>query len=347
MPPFGAPSSSPRRSPRLLASKPQSCLEMPDAAAPSAAGPATQPRLLQLPTEIVNAVVAAVAREEPDERAVRGLLSCQAAAKALAEAACCERLWATLWAQRFGAATKLHEAARKLAGGWQALYKSKVVSDKAAAPWRKPCEFELRAAVQAMLARDDAGSEAEAEAGVAEADSLAVVFLLDTSGSVGDDEFAEMTGFLQTAAAAAAAQPRHKLAVVQFSSDSRVEVGLGPLDQAAFDGAIASMKRINGGTNIAAAIAKAGSLLKAEPASARRVLVLLTDGRIDSYQAREAAAMAARLADEQANVGLWAFGVGRGVDAAEIQRILEGPQSCKKAGAERYHDLMVRDDAPW
>lgn len=48
--------------------------------------------------------------------------------------------------------------------------------------------------------------------------------------------------------------------------------------------------RMNGGTNIAAAVAKAGSLLKAEPSSARRVLVLLTDGRIDTYQVCEGAA---------------------------------------------------------
>ena len=42
--------------------------------------------------------------------------------------------------------------------------------------------------------------------------------------------------------------------------------------------------RMNGGTNIAAAVAKAGSLLKSEASTSRRVLVLLTDGRIDTYQ---------------------------------------------------------------
>jgi hypothetical protein len=109
--------------------------------------------------------------------------------------------------------------------------------------------------------------------------------------------------------------------------------------------------RMNGGTNIAAAVAKAGSLFKSCAScssSTRRVLVLLTDGRIDSYQAREAGQMVAQLADEQANVGLWAFGVGRGVDAPELMRIIEGPGAAAKGlGQERYVELCVRDDAPW
>jgi hypothetical protein len=108
---------------------------------------------------------------------------------------------------------------------------------------------------------------------------------------------------------------------------------------------------MNGGTNIAAAVAKAGSLFKACTSctsATRRVLVLLTDGRIDSYQAREAGQMVAQLADEQAHVGLWAFGVGRGVDAAELMRIIEGPgDAAKGLGQERYVELCVRDDAPW
>ena len=50
-------------------------------------------------------------------------------------------------------------------------------------------------------------------------------------------------------------------------------------------------------------------------------------------QAREAVAMTQRLADEQANVSLFAFGVGRGVDKV----------SC---GPVRYEQL-IEDVAPW
>jgi hypothetical protein len=42
---------------------------------------------------------------------------------------------------------------------------------------------------------------------------------------------------------------------------------------------------MNGGTNISLAVQKAGQLLKPLGEHARRVLVLLTDGRVDSHQA--------------------------------------------------------------
>ncbi len=41
---------------------------------------------------------------------------------------------------------------------------------------------------------------------------------------------------------------------------------------------------MNGGTNIALAIKQAGSLLKSEDADAARIIVLLTDGRVDTFQ---------------------------------------------------------------
>lgn len=69
---------------------------------------------------------------------------------------------------------------------------------------------------------------------------------------------------------------------------------------------------MNGGTNIALAIQRAGALFhKHLPEDAIRTVVLLTDGRVDSYQAREAMQMVERLADEQANTQLFAYGVGR------------------------------------
>lgn len=41
---------------------------------------------------------------------------------------------------------------------------------------------------------------------------------------------------------------------------------------------------MNGGTNIALAIKQAGQLLKTEDADASRIIVLLTDGRVDTFQ---------------------------------------------------------------
>lgn len=47
--------------------------------------------------------------------------------------------------------------------------------------------------------------------------------------------------------------------------------------------------RMNGGTNIAVAVQRAGQLLKnADTPDSSRCVVLITDGRVDSYQAKEA-----------------------------------------------------------
>uniref|UniRef100_A0A383V3G9 VWFA domain-containing protein n=1 Tax=Tetradesmus obliquus TaxID=3088 RepID=A0A383V3G9_TETOB len=300
-----------------------------------------------------------------------------------------EPIWESLFSKRFGKPTKLHLSAHNLAGSWLTLYRAKVITAKAAEPWRKPTTFELQAALQDLAHGGSSGSysissscsssdvvpgspscslsdnsqsssstevplepgQEAAAAAAAEVDTLAVVFLVDGSGSVGEEDFTCMTEFLETAGQAVAAVPHSKVSIVQFSNDTRVEVPLGPWQKDSFEAGIRNMVRMNGGTNIAAAVAKAGSLFKSCASctpSTRRVLVLLTDGRIDSYQAREAGQMVGQLADEQANVGLWAFGVGRGVDVGELVRIIEGAGGAAKGlGAERYVELCVRDDAPW
>lgn len=115
---------------------------------------------------------------------------------------------------------------------------------------------------------------------------------------------------------------------------------------------------MNGGTNIAVAIQKAGQLLKKHcHEDAIRTVVLLTDGRVDKHQAHEAVCMVERLADEQRNVSLFAFGVGRGVDRVELENIIAGAAIAEqhsacyvKGGPQdvmRYIELCVRDDPPW
>ena len=79
----------------------------------------------------------------------------------------------------------------------------------------------------------------------------------------------------------------------------------------------------------------------------RKVIALLTDGRIDSFQSQEAKEITARLVDEQGNVELHAFGVGRGVDRLEMLRIVGGACAAGEDAANRYLPLMVLDDAPW
>ena len=62
---------------------------------------------------------------------------------------------------------------------------------------------------------------------------------------------------------------------------------------------------------------------------------------------REALDMAARLADEQANVSIWAFGVGRGVERTELERIIGVCMPPGGACSSRYVPLCTRDEAPW
>ncbi len=190
------------------------------------------------------------------------------------------------------------------------------------------------------------------------------------------------------------------LGLVQFSNEVKVElfpaqIGASPLEgvgdnrndinfakddeaanaqESAFHTAVESMVRINGGTNIAAAIQKAGQLFKTlvttdsginnninlidggESSNSstpllnkdcRKVIALLTDGRIDSFQAQEAKAITARLVDEQGNVEMHACGVGRGVDKMELLKIVEAACPAEEKAANRYLPLMVLADAPW
>lgn len=195
-----------------------------------------------------------------------------------------------------------------------------------------------------------------------------IVFLVDGSGSVTEQDFACMTDFMLTAAeqVVATAAPGAvdgpnarvpgtvRLGVIQFSNEVRVELPPTAIedDLEPFAVTIADMQRMNGGTNIAAAVQKAGQLMKDLSSDCRRVMALLTDGRIDSYQAREAHEMTARLADEQGRVEMHAFGVGRGVDRRELLRIVSGACGGDRSydseeAASRYLPLMVLDDAPW
>lgn len=54
----------------------------------------------------------------------------------------------------------------------------------------------------------------------------------------------------------------------------------------------------------------------------KRVVVILSDGRVDSFQSREAINSAKRMADQLPNLSLHALGVGRGVDSQEMKRLI-------------------------
>ncbi|CAL8468573.1 g8113 [Coccomyxa elongata] len=243
--------------------------------------------------------------------------------------------WHSLCAERWGPLTELHYAAATLAGSWKKLYRSKHETDKKAEQAQNLCPYEVEAAVQRL--RDCAAPSDR---------STIATFCVDGSGSMASEDFKVMTNFIHTSMTGLMARDVNcKVAVVQFSNDVRVEVApqYMPLDE--LKRQLDEMSRMNGGTNIALAIKQAGQLLKNEDADASRIIILLTDGRVDTFQGREAVKMAERLADEQANVSIFALGVGRGVEKTEMQRII-GVCGADKV-ALRYIPLCTLDEAPW
>lgn len=67
------------------------------------------------------------------------------------------------------------------------------------------------------------------------------------------------------------------------------------------------------------------STLEKKPSTSdriKRVVVILSDGRVDSFQSREAINSAKRMADRLPNLSLHALGVGRGVDSHEMKRLI-------------------------
>nr|GLC37737.1 hypothetical protein PLESTM_000643100 [Pleodorina starrii]GLC59299.1 hypothetical protein PLESTB_001471800 [Pleodorina starrii]GLC74502.1 hypothetical protein PLESTF_001519500 [Pleodorina starrii] len=250
---------------------------------------------------------------------VKALCALASTSRRFRQLSSCDTLWKTLWTARWGEPVGLTRRAASLAGGFKALFGSKDRIEKASAPWTKPCPEELKASVEKLTNRLHG-----------DAQQVSVVFLVDGSGSVNAEEFDAMLAFVLDASTQLRDSVQNcQVSVVQFSNDVRVEAALAPVDLEALRKVTREMVRMNGGTNVAVAIQKAGQLLKrdAAPDSMRHV-ILLTDGRVDSYQAHEARQMADQLADEQRHVSLFAYGVGRGVDRAELLHIIGGPPTC-------------------
>jgi uncharacterized protein YegL len=246
--------------------------------------------------------------------------------------------WLELVQSKWGASTAILRKARELAGSWRMVYAAKLAAERDSLPWVKPSDYEIQASIE-MLVEERPESQ-----------DVGVLFLVDGSGSVQEEDFSAMTSFIERAAVTfKESVPECKVGVVQFSNDVKVEVQPQPIMELdSFRSAITGMVRMNGGTNIATSIHKAGQLLKKNlSADASRVVVLLTDGRVDSYQAREAAATAGRLADEQQGVQVWAFGVGRGVDRSELLRIVGAATQAGARPEDRYLELCVREEVPW
>lgn len=125
--------------------------------------------------------------------------------------------------------TDIQRDACKLAGGWKALYASKVLAQREATPFEKPSPFEVTAAIQRLVpplsSSDNATSSPSHTQQQPQYSSACVVFLVDGSGSVTEDDFACMTEFMLSAREhLTTVGGSIQLSVVQFSNDVRVEL---------------------------------------------------------------------------------------------------------------------------
>jgi hypothetical protein len=175
-----------------------------------------------------------------------------------------------IFASAYGEINAVTSEAAALAGSWKSLYAARHLAEKEEQPWQKPSCFEIEAAVRRMVAPASAGQASDAE-------KLAVVFLVDGSGSVTEADFACMQEFMTTAVgiiappalpaaaaiadaeggtgagvdpeapAAAPAAGALLLSIIQFSNDVRVELAPTGLDAGAFGEVVAGMARMNGG----------------------------------------------------------------------------------------------------
>mmetsp|Transcript_32477 Transcript_32477/g.103405 ORF Transcript_32477/g.103405 Transcript_32477/m.103405 type:complete len:354 (-) Transcript_32477:201-1262(-) len=265
----------------------------------------TEDLVMSLPGDILTGIVDMLDPE--DLAALRGV------SRRMSELASCEQLWAKAYINEYGPAHDGTVAASQLAGGWRRLYAAKRAHLAKSAPWVVPSSFEYEALLQSLCKKGETSPP------------LSVLFCVDGSGSVTEEDFATMTTFMKEAVTAITRVHggSAKVGVIQFSNDIKEELPLDLIKDGgeAFTLHMDAMERMNGGTNIASAIRKANAMLKdslpkdCPPSHAEsQAVVLLTDGRIDSYQAREAVERSARVMDEFPSCRMFALGVGRGVD---------------------------------
>jgi len=144
-----------------------------------------------------------------------------------------------------------------------------------------------------------------------------IALLIDGSGSISSSDFRLMKEFatLVTRNVTISAQTAN-MAIVQFSSQSRVEIGLSD-DANAITTAISSMVQMNSGTNMDSGLDTAYATLKKSTRSTSKVLIMFTDGEPD--RGNNPVAHAKTIKD--AGVEIYTVGVGSGVNPKILKDI--------------------------
>lgn len=201
----------------------------------------------------------------------------------------------------------LKRAVRYFDNSWKDLFAAKFLASKKSAPWCSPCDAEVFALLDRVMSMSDAGC------------GLNVIFLVDGSGSVTEEDFNSIRAFLIKAAKHMHGNrngAKHStnaltsddvndvnLSIVQFTNEVRTEAKLSHYGDEGWSETVRNIKRMNGGTNIAAAVRQSGQILRnhytqSNNNGAGNVVVLISDGRVDSFQGDEAALCAESMANE-------------------------------------------------
>ncbi|OWF41031.1 Collagen alpha-1(XII) chain [Mizuhopecten yessoensis] len=150
-----------------------------------------------------------------------------------------------------------------------------------------------------------------------------VVFLLDSSGSMGEMDFRKLLDFVSVYAQYFTVGPSNvQMSVISFASDVTIHFDLNTYDNsAAIINAVQNIPYKNGGTHTEKALQMAlyhsFTRQTGDRSYAKNVLLVITDGY--SYD-REATLSAASML-KLYQIETFAVGVGQGVDISELQGI--------------------------
>ncbi|VDI82665.1 Hypothetical predicted protein [Mytilus galloprovincialis] len=158
-------------------------------------------------------------------------------------------------------------------------------------------------------------------------DKVDLVFLVDSSGSVGHNNFIKVKNFVTSSVNRFIIGNRDTLvSVVTFASTPHTEFKLNSLhDKLPLANAIHGIRYISGGTNTGEALKFVGSHIfqpsSGDRINARNILVVITDGQSNNHVATIAQANYLR----NNNILIIAVGIGSGISKSELDRMASGP----------------------
>jgi len=164
-----------------------------------------------------------------------------------------------------------------------------------------------------------------------------IMLVLDSSGSIGPNDYEKVRGFARAFAASLKVAPDGaRIGIVQFSSENqnRLEIGLSD-DPTALNAAIRDMRWLAGGTDMDDGLRIGWEELEANGRpGVPRVIILMSDGQPNRDPAQRANAIKA------AGTRLLTIGVGSGINADLMRRLASSPPEDNFVFAEEFDTLL-------